>query len=80
MYDRKWKLGDDLYPEDNILDGITFQELITTVHCNCKTVTPKAVLQEFETILAIRMEDARFILRNNLSEIMQNAGKEREIR
>lgn len=78
--DRPWKLGNDLYPEDNILDGITFQELITTVHCNCRTVTPEAVMQEFETILAIRMEDARFLLRNNLSEIMQNAGKEREIR
>lgn len=76
--DRAWKLGDDLYPEDNILDGITFQELITTVRCNCRTVSPEAIMREFETILAIHMEDARFLLRNNLSAIMQTAGKERE--
>lgn len=76
--ERPWKLGEDLYPEDNLLDGISFDELITTVRCNCRTITQQAVMQEFETILSIRLEDARFLLRNNLSAIMQTAGKERE--
>ena len=27
--EREWKLGEDLYPEDNILDGITFDERLS---------------------------------------------------
>lgn len=34
MEERKWKLGDDLSIDDNLLDGVTFDELIMTVHCN----------------------------------------------
>ena len=26
--EREWRLGKDLYPEDNLLDGITFDDLI----------------------------------------------------
>ena len=40
---RKWKLGDDLSVEDNLLDEITFKELITTIHCNCKCITPENI-------------------------------------
>nr|DAJ99380.1 MAG TPA: hypothetical protein [Caudoviricetes sp.] len=36
---RSWTLGDDLRPEDNLLDGITFDEIILTVHCNCRNIT-----------------------------------------
>lgn len=28
---RSWTLGDDLRPEDNLMDGITFDEIILTV-------------------------------------------------
>lgn len=28
MYERNWILGDDLRPEDNLMDGITFDEII----------------------------------------------------
>ena len=33
--DQNWKLGDDMVVSDNLLDGITFEDLILTVHCNC---------------------------------------------
>ena len=39
MDERKWILGDDLRPEDNLMDGITFDEIILTVHCNCRNIT-----------------------------------------
>lgn len=31
MNERNWILGDDLRPEDNLMDGITFDEIILTV-------------------------------------------------
>lgn len=36
---RSWILGDDLRPEDNLLDGITFDEIILTVHCICEVLS-----------------------------------------
>lgn len=34
MEERKWILGDDLAACDNLLDGITFDDVILAVHCN----------------------------------------------
>ena len=41
---KRWKLGDDVSAEDNILDGFTFKDLILAVHCNCESITPEACL------------------------------------
>ena len=32
----KWRLGEDLSVEDNMLDGITFADIILAVHHNCR--------------------------------------------
>ena len=77
MTDKAWKLGDDLYSEDNLLDGITFGELILTVHCNCQTITQKAVRSELSTILEIRKQDMQFLLKKNMDAIMEEARKGR---
>lgn len=77
MTDKAWKLGDDLYSEDNLLDGITFGELILTVHCNCQTITPQAVRRELSTILEIRKQDMEFLLKKNMDAIMEEARKGR---
>lgn len=75
---RAWKLGDDLAREDNLLDGITFSELITTVHCNCRIVTADAIRTEVNNILKIRMQDMKYLLENNLDVIAEEAMKGRE--
>lgn len=36
----KWELGEDLSTCNNLLDGVTFYDLILAVHCNCPTITP----------------------------------------
>ena len=41
---KRWKLGDDVSADDNILDGFTFRDLILAVHCNCENITPESVL------------------------------------
>ena len=74
---KKWKLGDDVSADDNILDGFTFRDLILAVHCNCENITPEAVRREAAEILEERMQDYRFLLRNNIEEIMAEAKKGR---
>lgn len=75
--EKKWKLGDDLDRYDNLLDGFTFDDLILAAHCNCREITPEAVLREAREILDSRMQDYRFLLKNNLDAIIEEAKKGR---
>lgn len=75
---RVWMLDDDLGIQDNLLDEITFDELILTVHCNCPKITPAAVLAEFKNILQIRMDDAQELLTRNIPKIIEKAKEGRE--
>lgn len=77
--ERNWKLNDDLLSTDNILDQITFDDVILAVHCNCKELTRKEVMRTFREILEQRLEDTEFLLKNNLDEIIQAAKIGREI-
>ena len=76
--DRAWKLGQDLIPSDNILDGFTFDDIILAVRCNCRTVDRAAVLKTAREILEMRMEDYNFLLRNNLDQIVQIVKDQKE--
>lgn len=73
-----WKLGDDLISSDNILDGFTFDDIILAVRCNYRTIDRKAVLQTAREILEGRMEDYRFLLENNLDEIVAEVKRQKE--
>lgn len=77
--DRAWKLGDDLITSDNILDGFTFDDIILAVRCNCRTIDRKAVLQTAREILEGRMEDYRFLLENNLDEIVAEVKRQKGV-
>lgn len=76
--DRAWKLGQDLIPSDNILDGFTFDDIILAVRCNCRTVDWAAVLKTAREILEMRMEDYNYLLRNNLDQIVQIVKDQKE--
>lgn len=76
--DRAWKLGEDLIPSDNILDGFTFDDIILAVRCNCRTVDRAAVLKTAREILEMRMEDYNYLLRNNMDEIVQIVKDQKE--
>lgn len=75
--EKRWKLGDDVDARDNILDGFTFYDLILAVRCNCEHITPDAVRRTAKEILDGRMQDYRFLLSNNMDEIMAEAKKGR---
>lgn len=76
--EQNWKLGDDMVVSDNLLDSITFEDLILTVHCNCSKITEQAVKKELKEILAIHMQDMEFLLENNINKIIELASKNRE--
>lgn len=75
--ERPWRLGEDLSENDNLLDGIMFDELITTVRCNCPVIDKKAVYNEFMRILEIREQDMYSLLDRNMDAIIAAAKKGR---
>lgn len=78
MIDRQWKLGEDLSTCDSLLDGLTFDDLILAVHCNCRVITPAAVHAELSEMLAQRKQDMAELLERNMDIIMTEARKGRE--
>lgn len=77
--EKRWELGEDIDRHDNLLDSISFDELIVTVHCNCQEITQEAVEKELNRILEIRMQDMKYLLEKNIEEIITEAKKGREI-
>ncbi len=76
--ERSWTLGDDLITSDNLLDGVTFDDLILAVHCSSREVNRASVHAELSEILAGRKQDMMFLLENNMEAIMAAAMKGRE--
>ena len=77
MEERAWKLGGDLIASDNLLDGVTFDNLILAVHHNCRVITPKTVRKELRDILASRRQDMDYLLEKNMTAIIKEARKGR---
>lgn len=65
-----WKLGKDLLPSDTILDPVTFDDLILALKCNCEHITPDAVIIQATEILNQRLEDWKYLIENNIDEII----------
>lgn len=64
--------------EDNMMDGFTFQEIITTVHCNCPKITPDAIRKEVLALVELRIDDLKCLLERNMDVIAEEARKGRE--
>lgn len=69
----EWKLGVDVHPDDNLFDPISFQDIILTLHCNEKVIDRLSASRCFTEILKQRLEDAEFLLENNMEEIIRRA-------
>ena len=69
MEERKWVLGDDLAACDNLLDGITFEDVILAVHCNCHVISRETVTKQFFEILEQRLLDMNELLNRNIDKI-----------
>lgn len=71
-----WKLGEDLIPSDTILDPVTFDDLILALKCNCECITPSAVIVQATQIINQRLEDWKYLIENNMDEIIALAADE----
>lgn len=78
LSERPWRLGEDLSENDNLLDGVTFEDLITAVRCNCRVIDERAVRRELTHILEVREQDFDFLLEKNMDAIIAAAKKGRE--
>lgn len=71
-----WKLGKDMLTSDTILDPVTFDDLILALKCNCEHITPDAVIIQATEILNQRLEDWKYLIENNIDEIIALAADE----
>ena len=71
-----WKLGKDMIPSDTILDPVTFDDLILALKCNCECITPNAVIVQATQIINQRLEDVKYLVENNMEEIIALAADE----
>ena len=78
MEERSWKLGEDLRTDDNLLDPITFDDLILAVHCNCRHINEETVKRELSEFLKMRFDDMLELLKINIGEIVRLAKEGRE--
>ena len=58
-------------PKDNILNDITFEELITTIESNEKTIDEKNITKVFNDLMKIKVSDAKYVFKKNISEIIK---------
>lgn len=57
---------------DSILNGITFDDLITAVQSNVENINKSTVKQVFNEIWKSQMEDAKYILDTEMENIIKN--------
>jgi DNA gyrase/topoisomerase IV subunit B len=58
-------------PEDNILDDITFDELITTVEGNEKSIDERSVTRVFNELMKSKINEAKYVFKKNIKEIIK---------
>lgn len=78
MPERQWKLGEDLHPTDNILDPITFEDIITALRCNEVVIDRRAIQNVINEFMDTRMQDFDHLINNNINEIIAEAKKGRK--
>ena len=71
-----WKLGKDLLTSDAILDPVTFDDLILALKCNYAYIGETAVRTQMKEILDQRLEDVKYLIENNIGEIIALARDE----
>lgn len=76
--ERAWKLGEDLYLEDAILDSISFEDIVIMLRCNEPVIDKAAAKRCFKEMLEMRMDDAEYLLENNIEKIIRVAKNGRE--
>ena len=71
-----WKLGVDLHEKDNILDGLTFDDVITMLRCNVDFDKPGWYMdaqQNIQDLTKQHINNFYMLLNENIDEIIQRS-------
>ena len=77
--ERNWKLGADMFLEDELCGGVTFEDIVTAVQCNCPEITEAAVMKETIACKQMRQEDFFWLLTRNMNEIIAEVNRRKGI-
>ncbi len=80
MNEDKWKLGLGQTTSDSVMDGFTFDDLITAIQSNCKEITEDDVWEQAMSIIRGQMEDMKYLIETNMEQIINAAFAGREER
>ena len=73
-----FKLGIDLDEDDDLLDSITFKDVILHVHCSARAINDRTIREMVHSMVLQRIEDMNELLDRNLDKIAEEARKGRE--
>lgn len=76
--EREWILGKDVSMNDSLLDGFTFEQVITALQCNYEEITPEDVARQVDEMLKEQQHDMDFLLQKNMDRIIAAAMEGRE--
>lgn len=78
MIEREWKLGEDVFVQDNALDGFTFEQLIIALHSGSRRVDADEVRKVVKEIVEQNLEDMWFLIEKNMDKIISESLKGRK--
>ena len=61
------------HPKDDLLSGITFEDLIITLQSNERNINAAVVTKTFDTMVKEALLDARSELKDNMDKIISEA-------
>lgn len=73
-----FKLGEDLCEDSNLLDPITFKDVILHVHCSARAINATTIRKMAQEIMCQRVADMNELLDRNIDKIAEEARKGRE--
>ena len=56
-----------------MIDGLTFETFLLEIECNLPIIDAEEVTKQFENDLSDRIDDARFVFKENLANIIKHA-------
>ena len=69
----RWKLGMGAHEKDGLLQGFTFEDLITAIHCNEPVKDEAAVRKVVAELLEEQITNMYELLEYNMDEIIERA-------
>jgi hypothetical protein len=68
------KFEEKFHPKDDLLRGITFEDLITAVQANEPEINETSIKKVYKEILKQVTDDAQYDLKSNMKDLLKQIG------